>query len=60
LMDEGPTYGHLPPVYYYQGRAREAQGDSSSADPYKKYLEIRGKSTEDRLVPDVRKRAGQS
>jgi serine/threonine protein kinase/Flp pilus assembly protein TadD len=56
LMDEGPTYGQFPPVYYYQGRVREAQGDASFADSYKKYLEIRGKSTEDRLVPDVRKR----
>jgi serine/threonine protein kinase/Flp pilus assembly protein TadD len=60
LMDEGPTYGQFAPVYYYQGRVREAQGDASFADSYKKYLEIRGKSTEDRLVPDVRKRAGQS
>jgi len=56
LMDEGPTYGQVPAVYYYQGRAREAQGDTSFADSYKKYLEIRGKSTEDRLVPDLRTR----
>jgi eukaryotic-like serine/threonine-protein kinase len=60
LMDEGPTFGQFPPVYYYQGRVREAQGDGSFADSYKKYLAIRGKSTEDRLVPDVRKRAGPS
>ena len=59
LMGDGPTYGHFPLVYYYQGRVREAQGDASFNDSYKKYLEIRGKSTEDRLVPDVRKRMRQ-
>ena len=60
LMGDGPTYGHFPMVYYYQGRVREAQGGASFGESYKKYLEIRGKSTEDRLVPEVRKRAGQS
>ena len=58
LMGEGPTYGHFPPVYYYQGRVREAQGDASFANSYKKYLEIRGNSSEDRLVPELRKRSG--
>jgi hypothetical protein len=23
FLDEEPTYGHFPPVYYYQGRVRE-------------------------------------
>jgi serine/threonine protein kinase/tetratricopeptide (TPR) repeat protein len=59
LMGEGPTYGHFPVVYYYQGRVREAQGDASFADSYKRYLEIRGQSTEDRLVQDIRNRTGQ-
>jgi tetratricopeptide (TPR) repeat protein len=55
LMDEGPTYGHFPAVYYYQGRAREAQNNASFADSYRKYLEIRGSSTEDRQVTEVRR-----
>jgi tetratricopeptide (TPR) repeat protein len=59
LMGEGPTYGHFPMVYYYQGRVREAQGNASFADSYKKYLEIRGASTEDRLVQDIRNRPGR-
>jgi tetratricopeptide (TPR) repeat protein len=58
LTIEGPTYGHFPLVYYYQGRAREAAGDTAFADSYNKYLEIRGGSTEDELVRDVRQRAG--
>ena len=57
LMDEEPTYGYLPPVYYYQGRVRE-QMKTGSADSYRAYLSIRDKSTEDPLLPEVRKRAG--
>jgi serine/threonine protein kinase/tetratricopeptide (TPR) repeat protein len=58
LMDEGATFGYLPPVYYYQGRAREGFGTAGFANSYREYLKIRGGSTEDPLVPDVRKRAG--
>ena len=57
LMDEEPTYGYFPPVYYYQGRVRE-QMKTGFADSYRAYLSIRGKSTEDPLLPEVRKRAG--
>jgi serine/threonine protein kinase/tetratricopeptide (TPR) repeat protein len=55
LMDEGPTFGHFPSVYYYQGRVREALKTAAFADSYRKYLEIRGGSTEDPLLPAVRK-----
>jgi eukaryotic-like serine/threonine-protein kinase len=57
-MDEGRTYGHFPVVYYYRGRSREAMNTASFADSYREYLEIRGASTEDPLVRDVRKRIG--
>jgi hypothetical protein len=49
FLDDQPTSGIFPDVYYYQGRA-------GSADGYTKYLEIRGKSTEDALAQDARKR----
>ena len=26
VLNDAPTYGSLPPVYYYRGRAREGQG----------------------------------
>ena len=58
LMDEGATYGHFPVVYYYQGRVREALGTAAFADAYREYLKIRGASTEDPLLPEVRRRAG--
>jgi serine/threonine protein kinase/tetratricopeptide (TPR) repeat protein len=56
LMDEGPTYAYFPQVYYYQGRVREELKTAGFADAYREYLRIRGQSTEDPLVPDVRRR----
>ena len=57
FLDEEPTYGYFPPVYYYQGRVKEGLNSSKSAESYRAYLDIRGKSTEDPLLPDVRRRA---
>ncbi|MBI3402119.1 MAG: protein kinase [Acidobacteria bacterium] len=59
FLDEEPTYGFFPPVYYYQGRVREALGNAGFADSYRAYLSIRGKSTEDPLLPEVRRRASR-
>ncbi|MGH9384604.1 MAG: protein kinase domain-containing protein [Vicinamibacterales bacterium] len=58
LMDEGPTFGQFPSVYYYQGRVREELKTASFADSYRKYLEIRGASPDDPLRAEVRRRAG--
>jgi tetratricopeptide (TPR) repeat protein len=58
LMDEGPTYGHFPFVFYYQGRVREELKTASFADSYREYLKIRAESKEDPLLSDVRRRAG--
>jgi len=57
-LDQDPNYSFLPPVYYYQGRAREGLKTAGYADSYRAYLNIRGKSSEDSLVPDARRRAG--
>jgi hypothetical protein len=57
-MDEGPTYGYFPFVYYYQGRVRESMGTSRFADSYREYLKIRAEAQDDPLLPDVRRRAG--
>jgi len=56
VMDEGPSYGIFPIVYYYQGRVREELKTANFADSYREYLRIRGESTEDPLVSEVRKR----
>jgi tetratricopeptide (TPR) repeat protein len=58
LVDEDPTYGYFPSVYYYHARAHEGLQTAKYADMYREYLKIRGKSTDDPLVPDARRRAG--
>jgi tetratricopeptide (TPR) repeat protein len=59
LMDEGPTYGYFPIVYYYQGQVREGLKTASFADVYRRYLDIRGGSSDDPLLADVRRRVSQ-
>jgi eukaryotic-like serine/threonine-protein kinase len=59
FLDEEPTYGFFPPVYYYQGRVREGLNNARFAESYRAYLDIRGRSTEDPLLPDVRRRAAR-
>ena len=59
FLDEEPTFGHFPPVYYYQGRVREGLNTARFAESYRAYLAIRGQSKEDPLLPDVRRRAAR-
>jgi serine/threonine protein kinase/tetratricopeptide (TPR) repeat protein len=58
FLDEEPTSGFLPPVYYYQGRVREGMKSAGFAEPFRTYLAIREKAGEDPLVADIRKRIG--
>jgi tetratricopeptide (TPR) repeat protein len=58
FLDEEPTYALLPPLYYYQGRVREALKTAGFAESYREYLAIRGGSSEDPLLSEVRRRAG--
>jgi tetratricopeptide (TPR) repeat protein/predicted Ser/Thr protein kinase len=55
LMDNTVTYGYLPYVYYYQGRVRQGLKTPAFADSYRTFMSIRGQSTEDPLVAEVRK-----
>lgn len=57
--DNVPTYSYLPLVYYYQGRAREEMKSAGASDAYKSYLSIRGQSSDDLLVADIRNRVKQ-
>ena len=59
FVDIVPTFGYFPPVYYFQGRAREGMKSAGFAESYKKYLSIRGKAGEDPLLAEVRRRAGE-
>jgi tetratricopeptide (TPR) repeat protein/predicted Ser/Thr protein kinase len=59
FLDEVPTYGFFPPVYYYQGRVREGLKSSTFTESYQTYLSIRGQAGEDPLVADARRRLRQ-
>jgi Flp pilus assembly protein TadD len=58
FVDEQPTYAYLPPAYFYLGRARQELKSSRYGDAYRQYLDLRGASKEDVLLPEVRKHAG--
>jgi serine/threonine protein kinase/tetratricopeptide (TPR) repeat protein len=55
FLDEEPTYGYFPMVYYYQGLVREGMG-LSGADKFRAYLTIREAAGEDPLIADLRRR----
>jgi serine/threonine protein kinase/tetratricopeptide (TPR) repeat protein len=59
FLDNQPTYGYLPLVYYYQGLVREALKTEGFAESYRTYLKIREKAGQDPLLPEVRRRAGR-
>lgn len=58
FLDEVPTSGYFPQVYYYQGRVREGLKSEGFKESYKKYLDIRGAAGQDPLLAEVRRRAG--
>ena len=58
FMDNTPTIGFFPFLYYYQGRVREGLKSPGAADSYKEYLSIR-QAGDDPLVAEVRKAVGQ-
>ncbi len=59
FMDDVPSYGFFPPVYYYQARVREGLKSPGFAESYRTYLSIRGQAGEDPLLADIRRRLGQ-
>lgn len=58
FLDEEPTFGLFPPVYFYQGLVREGLHSAKAGESFRAYTAIRGASTEDPLLPDARRRAG--
>ena len=57
FLDQSPTYGYFPAVYYYVGRVREGLKSAGFSESYRTYLSIREKAGEDPLLAEVRKRA---
>ncbi|MCC7176940.1 MAG: protein kinase [Acidobacteria bacterium] len=58
FLDDEPTFGYFPAVHYYQGQVRDGLKSTRAAESYKAYLDIRGRSTDDPLLPEIRKLAG--
>jgi tetratricopeptide (TPR) repeat protein/predicted Ser/Thr protein kinase len=56
FLDEVPTFGYFPAVYYYQGRVREGMKSAGFAEAYRKYEGIRGQAGEDPLLADIQRR----
>jgi len=56
FLDEEPTFGYFPPVYYYQGRVREQMKIDGFAESYRQYIAARDGSTEDPLLREIRPR----
>lgn len=56
FLDDVPSYHLLPPVYYYQGRARQGLHSPGAADSYKTFLTIKEKGAGDPLVADAQRR----
>jgi eukaryotic-like serine/threonine-protein kinase len=57
FTDDMPTYSYLPPVYYFQGKARDGLKSPGASDSYRTYLGIRGKAGEDPLIAESRRLA---
>lgn len=55
LLDDGPTYGFLPPLFYYQGRALAGMHSPGFADMLKSYIKQRGESKDDPLLVGARR-----
>ena len=56
FLDEEPSSGYLPAVYYYLGRAREGMGTGAYDVAYRRYLAIRHQADTDPLADDIRAR----
>ncbi len=59
FLDESPTAGYFPAVYYFMGRAKEGLKSPDAADSYRTYLSLRGNAGEDPLLPEIHRRLGQ-
>jgi tetratricopeptide (TPR) repeat protein len=56
FLDEEPTYGYFPDVYYYRGLVREAAQIAGFAESYRAYLAVREKAGEDPRLKEIRKK----
>jgi len=58
FVDESPTYGYFPPVYYYMRRVREWLKSEGYGEWYRNYFSIRDKAGEGPLLAEIHKKLG--
>jgi tetratricopeptide (TPR) repeat protein len=56
FLDEVPTMGLFPEVYYLMGRAQEGLQSPAAADSYRMFLKIRENGQDTALTTDARRR----
>ena len=56
FLDEEPTLAFFPIAYYYQGLGRQKIGTQGYRESFRQYVALRGTSTDDPLLSDVRSR----
>jgi eukaryotic-like serine/threonine-protein kinase len=56
FLDDDPSVHYLPPVFYYQGRAREGLKSPGAAESFQAFLEMRETAENDPLVTDAKRR----
>jgi tetratricopeptide (TPR) repeat protein len=55
-LNDEPTLRYMPPVYYYQGRARQGLQSPSATEFYKTFVSIKQADPADPLVRDAERR----
>jgi serine/threonine protein kinase/tetratricopeptide (TPR) repeat protein len=55
FLDDIPSFRYFPATFYYAGIAQRGLKSLGAVESFERYLEIRGKSTDDRLVTDARR-----
>jgi len=59
FMDDLPSYGFFPPVYYYQGRVREGLKSAGAANSYWQFVSIQDKGDGSPLFQDAQRRLAE-
>lgn len=59
FMDNVPTYGYFPLVYYYQGRVRDGLKSPAAANSYSKFVSIQEKGDANPLLQDAQNRLAE-
>ena len=56
FLDESPTYGYFPPVYYYLARTEEGLGSTGAVNSYWKFISIQERGDGNAMLQDAKKR----